>query len=267
MTVGPEEFKREYKDNSLFGGSIAGLKKGELVCYVTAYEIDRENRDMRTFYISDVNCPNPISLERLLLRFFSGVCSWCLGYKEIRYTADMRSTSYRLLNSSKKRGRRRIRLLEDNDIPGFYGNGESAHRVVFSVDLEEYLEHSWKARFFMQLDQTELCDGDILSNCVDLLEDASRKGVDFHDSKNMDFVLKHVEEKLLDYFQMFGTRIPLAVEYALYSIGGEENKFERTIAAYQSYGYKDGKGERSYQYYGGRKQLARWLRSRRSPTI
>lgn len=55
---------------------------------------------------------------------------------------------------------------------------------------------------------------------------------------------------------MFGTRIPLAVEYALYSMGGEEDKFERTIAAYQSYGYKDGKGERSYQYYGGRKQLA-----------
>lgn len=35
--------------------------------YVTAHEIDRENRDMRIFYISDMNCPNPIYLERLLL--------------------------------------------------------------------------------------------------------------------------------------------------------------------------------------------------------
>lgn len=256
LTVGLEEFEREYEENGLFRCSIAGFRKGELVCYVTAYEIDRENPDFRTFYISDVNCPNPIYLERLLIRFFIGVCSWYSGNKETRYTADMRSTSYRLLNSSKKRDWRGIRLLEDDDIPNFYSNGESAHRVVFSVDLDKYLEHTWKARFFMQLDQTELYRSDILSNCVEWLEDAGRQGVDFHDRKNMDFVLKHVEEKLLDYFQMFGARIPLAVEYALYSRDGEEERFEKTVAAYQSYGYKEGKGERSYQYYDGRKLLA-----------
>lgn len=33
LTVGLKEFKREYKENNLFGGSIAGFKNGELVCY------------------------------------------------------------------------------------------------------------------------------------------------------------------------------------------------------------------------------------------
>ncbi len=51
LTVGLEEFEREYEENGLFRCSIAGFRKGELVCYVTAYEIDRENPDFRTFYI------------------------------------------------------------------------------------------------------------------------------------------------------------------------------------------------------------------------
>lgn len=107
----------------------------------------------------------------------------------------------------------------------------------------------------MQLDRKELCDRDILSACVALLEDAGRKGVDFYDRKNMNFVLKHVEEKILDHFQMFGDKIPLEIVYALYSRDGSENGFEKTIAAYQSYGYTEDRGKRSYQHNRNHKLL------------
>lgn len=90
---------------------------------------------------------------------------------------------------------------------------------------------------------------------MDWLEDESKKGVDFYDKRNMNFVLKNVEEKLLDYFQMFGARIPMTVGYVLYRRAEAENGFEKTIAAYQSYGYKEGKGEKSYQYYNRKKLL------------
>lgn len=113
MTLfGIEELKREYKEKGLLVHSFAGFVKGELVCYVTAHETDEKNRDLRTFYISDVNCPNPIYLERLLLHFFADVCGMYSDIKEIRFKADMRFTSYRLICSRDKRSRRGIHLGE-----------------------------------------------------------------------------------------------------------------------------------------------------------
>lgn len=255
LVLGLEEFEREYSEAGLRNYSVAGFVKGELVCYVTAHEIKKEDYDLRTFYISDVNCPNPVYLERLLIRFFAGVCGLNSDTEKVRFTADMRAASYRLLNTRDKRCRRGIRLLEDTFIPDFYSNKESAHRVVFSVDLKEHLKNNWKARFLMQLDRTEVCESGILSCCVDSLEEASKNGVDLFDRKNRNFVLKHVEEKLLEYFQMFGARIPMTIGYVLYCRTGAENGFEKTIAAYQSYGYQEGSGEKRYQYYDGRKVL------------
>lgn len=44
MTLfGIEELKREYKEKGLLVHSFAGFVKGELVCYVTAYETDEKN--------------------------------------------------------------------------------------------------------------------------------------------------------------------------------------------------------------------------------
>ncbi len=255
LVLGLGEFEREYKEAGFFNCSLAGFVKGELVCYVTAYEIRNENPEFLTIYISDVNCPNPAYLERLLIRFFTDAYSLYSDTDKVRFTADMRSTSYKLLSSSDKRDRRGIHLWEDTCIPDFYSNGEPTHRVAFSVNLKEYLKNSWKARFLRRLDRTELSDNDILSCCVDWLEDESKKGVDFYGKKNMNFVLKSVEEKLLDYFQMFEARIPMTVGYVLYRRAEAENGFEKTIAAYQSYGYKEGKGEKSYRYYNREKLL------------
>lgn len=255
LVLGLGEFEREYRETGFFNCSLAGFVKGKMVCYVTAYEIRNESSEFLTIYISDVNCTNPAYLERLLIRFFTDACSLYSDTDKVRFMADMRFTSYKLLSSSDKRGRRGIRLWEDTCIPDFYDNGESTHRVVFSIDLKEYLKNNWKARFLMRLDKTELNDNNILSCCVDWLEDESKKGVDFYDKKNMNFVLKNVEEKLLDYFQMFGARIPMTVGYVLYRRAGAENGFEKTIAAYQSYGYKEEKGEKSYQYYNRKKLL------------
>lgn len=95
LVLGLGEFEREYKEAGFFNCSLAGFVKGELVCYVTAYEIRNENPEFLTIYISDVNCPNPAYLERLLIRFFTDAYSLYSDTDKVRFTADIRSTSYK----------------------------------------------------------------------------------------------------------------------------------------------------------------------------
>ena len=108
LVLGLQSFEAEYEKYNLRSFSRCIFDNGELVCYIVAYVVE----DLLTgssVYISDINCPNPRYLKRLLLNFFY-VANKCKRYL---FCAEMRENSYRLLVNQKKRHGNMIQILED----------------------------------------------------------------------------------------------------------------------------------------------------------
>ena len=131
MRMGMEGLKEEATQPEFFYYSVAGFSKGELVCYIVAYipQIYAEYHS-KQIYIADVNCPNFQYLPRLLLFFFRQCEKWNRNKK--LFHAEMRSTSYHLLDSIDKCKKRGIKIIEDHILYKYYDNGEDAHHVIFS---------------------------------------------------------------------------------------------------------------------------------------
>lgn len=94
-------FEEEMQEPCFENLSITGFAKGKLVCYVTAYrDRSQDLAETKCIYISDINCPNPAYLKRLLLMFFAEAEVNSHGILLV-FSAHMRSSSYRLLKGEK----------------------------------------------------------------------------------------------------------------------------------------------------------------------
>ncbi len=246
LVLGLQSFEAEYEKYNLRSFSRCIFDNGELVCYIVAYVVE----DLLTgssVYISDINCPNPRYLKRLLLNFFY-VANKCKRYL---FCAEMRENSYRLLVNQKKRHGNMIQILEDKCETDYYLNGEKSHRVTFKVHVDEYLKDDWKSRFQLELDETYLSeDINIFCEAFEYLKEPARAGIDLYEKKNMEFIIGSIKELILGYYQMFGKTIPAILQYSLYARGSTRNKnaFCKTISTLESYGYKAEHGDRFYMY-------------------
>ena len=128
LVLGLQNFEEDYENYGLRSFSRCIFENGELVCYIVAYRVGVMSEECPV-YISDINCPNPRYLKRLLLNFFYAA-------KRSRgsiFRAEMRENSYRLLLNREKRHGNVIQILEQKESPGYYPNGETAHCVTFKI--------------------------------------------------------------------------------------------------------------------------------------
>lgn len=246
FVLGLQNFEDEYEKYNLWPFSRCIFEGGKLVCYIVAYK-KRKGLTECPVYISDINCPNPRYLKRLLLNFFYAA-------KKERtdiFCADMRENSYRLLVNQKKRHNHMIQILEDRYIPEYYLNGEASHCVTFQVDIEEYLKEDWKSVFQLKLDDTYLSgNSNVFRMAFQYLREPVDAGVDLYERKNMEFVINRVKELILGYYQMFGEKIPADLQYYLYEKNSleKEDAFSKTISTLESYGYQKDQGDNQYEY-------------------
>lgn len=269
MRMGMEGLKEEATQPEFFYYSVAGFSKGELVCYIIAYipQIYTEYHS-KQIYIADVNCPNFQYLPRLLLFFFQQCEKWNRNKK--LFHAEMRSTSYHLLDSIDKCKKRGIKIIEDHILHKYYDNGEDAHHVIFSVDLEILEESNWKYGFWRQIDEMPIGGSTYISSVLKFLKKPIQDGVDFHKKNHMKFIMRNMIEKWIDYYSMFGETIPITSDYFLYNRIPEEAKdmdnheiihkfFQKALDRYQLFGYKEKKdmrdNEKGYCYDDYRKCL------------
>lgn len=269
MRMGMEGLKEEATQPEFFYYSVAGFSKGELVCYIVAYipQIYAEYHS-KQIYIADVNCPNFQYLPRLLLFFFRQCEKWNRNKK--LFHAEMRSTSYHLLDSIDKCKKRGIKIIEDHILHKYYDNGEDAHHVIFSVDLEILEESNWKYGFWRQIDERPIGGSTYISSVLKFLKKPIQDGVDFHKKNHMKFIMRNMIEKWIDYYSMFGETIPITSDYFLYNRIPEETKgmdnheiihkfFQKALDRYQLFGYKEKKdmrdNEKGYCYDDYRKCL------------
>lgn len=252
IAQGLKEFEEKMQKRHFRYLSVAGFSKGKMVCYVTAYR--EENLDVNgnvCIYISDVNCSNPAYLKRLLLKFFAGAKADC-GWTPSVFLAHMRSSSYRLIQGEKKRKSRGVTVLEEQWIPRYYPNGEGAYQIKFTVDYKRVLKHSWKDEFQLWIDQMHYYDRlDILRYAFEWFYDSDRDSVQLYEKKNQRFVLNCIKEALLDYYAMFSSHILVEVTKALpmrIQNGSGAERYEKTIATYEGYGFTKNQGEKRYHY-------------------
>lgn len=246
LVLGLQSFKEEYEDYYLGGFSRCVFDKGELAGYIVAYETG-DLPAKGSIYISDINCPNPRYLKRLLANFFYSANK----FKVYTFCAEMRENSYRILVNRKNRHGNAVQILEDEYVPEHYMNREPAHRVTFQVNISKYLKDDWKSRFQFELEDTCLSeDTDIFREAFQYLKEPARAGIDLYEKKNMEFVIGSIQELILGYYQMFGEKIPARLEYYLYARHSARNKnaFSKTISTLKSYGYQEGRGNKRYEY-------------------
>ena len=244
LVLGLQNFEEDYENYGLRSFSRCIFENGELVCYIVAYRVGVMSEECPV-YISDINCPNPRYLKRLLLNFFYAA-------KRSRgsiFRAEMRENSYRLLLNREKRHGNVIQILEQKESPGYYPNGETAHCVTFRADVDEYLKDDWKSAFQLKLDDTYLSENiNIFRTAFQYLKEPVSAGIDFYEKKNMEFVIGSVKELIIGYYQMFGEKIPAILEYYLYERNSTRNEyaFSKTISTLKSYGYKENKDNHNY---------------------
>lgn len=257
-------FEEEMQEPHFGNLSIAGFSKGRLVCYVTAYRDGNPDlAETECIYISDINCPNPAYLKRLLLAFFAGAEADAQGTPLV-FSAHMRSSSYRLLQGEKKRKNRGVKVLDEQWMSKYYLNGEGTYKVRFTVDYRKLL--SWQDEFQLWIDQAKDYNRDELLTYAFqwfYAYDTDRK---LYDEKNKRFVLNCIKEALLDYYAMFSERIPIAVIKALPmritdTSGDSEERYVKTIKTYESYGYSKEKKDKQYYYNKFRKCLVLYSES------
>jgi len=246
LVLGLQSFEDDYKNYNLRSFSRCIFEDGELACYIVAYKMEEFQAECPV-YISDINCPNPRYLQRLLLNFFYA------AKKGAAYTfrAEMRKNSYKLLANREKRHGGVIRILEQKHLPDYYPNGEAAYCVTFKADIDQYLKEDWKSKFQLKLDGTYLSeDINIFRKAFQYLKEPARAGIDFYEKKNMEFVIHSIKELILGYYQMFGEKIPADLQYYLYERNStkNENAFNKTISTLESCGYRENKGDKRYLY-------------------
>lgn len=253
-------FEEEMEEPCFKNLSVAGFAKGKLVCYVTACRDESQDLEgTKCIYISDINCPNPAYLKRLLLTFFAEAEANTHGIPLV-FSAHMRSSSYRLLKGEKKRKNRGVTVLDEQWISKYYLNGEGTYKVRFTVDYREFLKHSWRDEFQLWIDQVRCYNrNEFLTYGLQWFyeHDTDKK---LYDEKNKRFVLNCIKEALLDYYAMFPERIPIAVIKALPmrvtdTSGNSEERYAKIIKTYESYGYSKEQNSKHYRYNAFRKCL------------
>ena len=61
----------------------------------------------------------------------------------------------------------------------YYDNGEDAHHVIFSVDLEILEESNWKYGFWRQINEMPIGESAYISSVLKFLKKPIQDGVDF----------------------------------------------------------------------------------------
>ncbi len=242
MAEGLESLEKRYC-NSELRDSICGFEKGELKCYILASKIhDKEH--MRKIYIDDLNCLNPKYLHRLLIIFFK-LTNPGKEYN-VLYCAELREKSYHLLMNRMKRNPQIIELCDDEYLPGYYPNGEDAHRVSFRVHLDNYIRQDWKIYFQMQIDCTDTIFCNIHYTIRECVGDKAFKDIDPMQEDVQEYMIKCLAEKIIGYYQMFGEHIPTVAGREL--CFRDNRAFEKAIHTLEEYGYKnDNSSLKSYQ--------------------
>lgn len=248
LVLGSADLLEDYEKTSLKDYSICCFAGGELMGYITAY---RSEELYRTIYISDLNCPNPKYLRRLLMKFF-------MSHSGFMFEADFRENSYYLLVNQQKKDSEVIQILEQKCMPQFYNNGEMAYHVRFTVYVGKYLERNWKNSFQNHLDSMVYYDYDNLMNyAFQSIYELTKKGVNFYEEKNMKFVIGCMVENILDYYKMFGDNIPYVFNLTMFSRTAHEgrNAFEKSILKLEELGFNEGGTVRGYSYNKWLKRL------------
>ena len=245
LTLGLDNIEEDSRKECFSLYSVCGFSNGKLVGYIMANRIGARGIELH-IYISDLNCPNPKYLKRILLKFFS-------GYKYATYHADLRENSYRLLCNQQRKKSGMIQIVKDDYVPGYYDNGEAVHQVTFCVNTEGYLQDNWRDGFLNNLDNfSAVSNHDIMKYAIDYLKNWIGQ-VDFYDKRNMNFIIKSIKETILDYYKMFGDKIEGKFSYYLLTRAqkDKDNKtgFENLIAKLQQKGYKEGAEKNGYEYY------------------
>lgn len=62
--------------------------------------------------------------------------------------------------------KRGIKIIEDHILHKYYDNGEDAHHVIFSVDLEILEESNWKYGFWRQIDEMPIGESAYISSVL-----------------------------------------------------------------------------------------------------
>lgn len=250
LVSGETELRADSKKPDFKNYSLCCFSGGKLVGYIMAYYVWKP---VRAIYISDINCPNPKYLGRLLMRFFS-------AHNGAVFEGDFRENSYRLLCNQQKKDKGLIYISEQKFMPQYYDNGEDAHYVRFTVYAEVYLEHNWKNRFQIHLDN--ICHyhyENFMSYVFELVYELAKKGIDFYAEKNMKYVIHCLKENILDYYQMFDDNILYTFELYMYTKGTQGEKgikaFEKSILKLKELGYKEGSEGNSYIYDKWNKRL------------
>lgn len=241
LVLGEEHFlevcRKDYSKND----SICCFAKGNLVGYIIAY---KEKAMDKNIYISDLNCPNPRYLRRLLMKFFA-------GHDGTVYEAVLRENVYRLLYNQQRRYNGMIQIVEQESVPCFYDDFESSYHVRFMVNIEKYLDSNWKNKFQSHFDNISGYEyDDIMSYVFKPIIELTKKGINFYEEKNMCFVIQCMRENLLDYYQMFGESIPYRMTVSMLARSRKEGKkaFEGTIQKLKKMGYEEESGKNRYEY-------------------
>lgn len=250
LALGEIELREDSKKPDFEHYSICCFSGGEMVGYITAYYV--RNQGM-CIYISDINCPNPKYLSRLLIRFFA-------AHNGATFEGDFRENSYTLLCNQQKKENGLVSILEQKFMPQYYDNGEDAHYVRFTVNVEVYLEHNWKKRFQSHLDSSSYYEYEnFMSYVFESVYELAKKGIDFYAEKNMKYVIRCLKENILDYYQMFDGNIPYRFEiymFTRYAQGKDGIKaFEKSIMKLKELGYKEGSEGNCYMYDSWNKRL------------
>lgn len=236
LVLGRKELWEECGDRET-GCSVCGFQDGELRCYILA-SIVRKADDVY-IYISDLNCVNPKFLQRLLMFFFT---SHRRRREKFQYAADLRENSYRLLKKRSMCEPGCVHILEDIVEPGFYPNGEDAHKVRFMVDLGQYIDKDWRIAFRLEIDRFHLNPwNDFLNDAIHNLDFAISKGIDITLEENIKFIYKCLEERIIGYYQMFGKRIPAVGVRELRSREKKQgiSAYEKSIRTLEKHGYQN----------------------------
>lgn len=248
---GLKGLKHEINEHNAEYLSLCGFEKGELVCYIIAYKLKAPKiHNKEPIYISDINCPNPMYLQRLLLCFFRN----CKGTKEgeIYYEAEFRENSYRLLCNQARRHGDRVKILAESCIPDYYGNGEKAYKITFCVDIDKYLEEDWRKEFRCRLDASGMnIYNSIMNKTFHILQKQIAMGIDLSTEQNRVFIIKSIKEWILGYYQMFGEKIPVFYQMKIYAGKGQKDggiSFQKTIETLKSKGYTVYETEERYSH-------------------